>query len=158
MRAASESARTLVAPLARTAAKMWLTKSGFDDMAYLDKSEFQVWFLKAYMALGEDWSVPDDISNFIWAWNGSFYDMSSVDILPLAEWAQLEKTTHWYTGVGWILWEASEVDSALEMLEKAIELVSLLCMAPFEALPSIHITTVLPESSNLRTLQVPSKA
>ena len=48
---ASESAQDLLKPLAMTAAKMWLTKSGYDSDAYHDKSELQVWFLKGYLAL-----------------------------------------------------------------------------------------------------------
>jgi hypothetical protein len=124
MTAASESAQDLLKPLATTAAKMWLTKSGYDSDAYRDKSEFQVWFLKGYLALCTDGKLPDNLINFVWARDGNFYGMTGEEIESMAEWAGLEKTTHWYTGVGWILYELGETDRALELLAKAIELVS----------------------------------
>ena len=118
--------RSLLQPLAKTAATLWLTKSGYDDRAYTDKSEFQVWFLKGYLALDVDGKVPDYLRNLTWAtWSKNvFYKLTSQELEAMAEWAELEKTTHWFTGVGWILWELEETDRALELLTKAISLVS----------------------------------
>ena len=122
MKAASTSARVLLEPLAKTAAKIWLTKSGYDDLAYLDKSGFQIWFLKMYMTLDVDGHVSDELANFVWSRNG--FSINGQEVEPLAEWAGLERTTHWYSGVGWTLYESGEVDRALTLLAKAIEMVS----------------------------------
>jgi hypothetical protein len=125
MKEASGSVPKLLEPLALTAAKMWLIKRSYQDDAYLDKSEFQVWFIKGYRGLDEKGHISEELSNWISARDLGFWDFSAAEIEDLAEWAGLEKTTHWYTGVGWIAWEASELQRAGELLEKAIEMVSL---------------------------------
>ncbi|KAI9713573.1 MAG: hypothetical protein M1820_000955 [Bogoriella megaspora] len=119
---ASTSFIAMLKPLAMTAAKIWLTKKGYDDDAYTDKSEFLVWFLKGYRSLSDTGEMPEPLANFNYSRDLSFYDFSAAEIEDLAEWAGLEKTTHWYTGVGWILYEACETDRALEILGKAIEM------------------------------------
>lgn len=48
---AIKSARNLFQPLMAACAKTWLTKEGWDDPAYLDKSEREVWFMYAYHTL-----------------------------------------------------------------------------------------------------------
>lgn len=123
MRDVSASVSKLLEPLAMTAAKIWLTKKGWGDAAYLDKSEFQVWFLKGYRSLDEQGNISEQLSNWIWARDSQFGSISADEIEDLAEWAQLPKTTHWYTGLGWILWEASETARAQNVLAQAIELV-----------------------------------
>ncbi|KAK2603101.1 hypothetical protein N8I77_009583 [Diaporthe amygdali] len=122
MRDVSASKSKLLEPLAMTAAKIWLTKKGWGDAAYLDKSEFQVWFLKGYRSLDEQDNISEQLSNWIWARDSQFGSISADEIEGLAEWAQLPKTTHWYTGLGWILWEASETARAQNVLAQAIEL------------------------------------
>lgn len=124
MRDVSVSVPKLLEPLAAIAAKIWLTKKGWGDEGYFDKSEFQVWFLKGYRSLDEQGHISEDLSNWIWSRDGHFRSMSADDIEDLAEWAQLHKTTHWYTGLGWILWEGNKVERAQYVLGQAIELVS----------------------------------
>jgi hypothetical protein len=123
---AAKSVPKLLEPLARTAAKMWLTKKNYKDIEYLHKSEFQVWFLKGYRTLSDRGHIAEDLANWIPARDLNFFSMTASEIEELAEWADLEKTTHWYTGVGWILYEAGSKYSARaqEMLTKAIEMVS----------------------------------
>lgn len=48
---AISSARELFRTMALSCAKKWLMKSGWDDDAYLDKSEMEVWILCAYDSL-----------------------------------------------------------------------------------------------------------
>lgn len=48
---AMSSARELFRPMALSCVTTWLIKSGWDDEAYLDKSELEVWILYAYDAL-----------------------------------------------------------------------------------------------------------
>ncbi|KAI0424360.1 hypothetical protein F5Y09DRAFT_324588 [Xylaria sp. FL1042] len=124
MTAAASSVPKLLEPLAMTAAKMWLTKRSYKDAAYLDKSEFQVWFLKGYRALDERGHIPDKLVNWIYARDLDFSSLQAAEIEDLAEWADLEKTTHWYTGVGWILYELPSTNSARaqELLAKAIDM------------------------------------
>ncbi|KAJ3559868.1 hypothetical protein NPX13_g9478 [Xylaria arbuscula] len=121
---ASSSVPKLLEPLAMTAAKIWLTKESYKDVAYLDKSEFQVWFLKGYRALDERGHLPNDLSHWLYARDADFSKLSAREVEDLAEWANLEKTTHWYTGVGWILFELDSENSARaqEILTKAIEM------------------------------------
>ena len=45
------SARSLFQPLIAACARTWLTKSGWDDVAYLDKSEGEVWIMYAFSTL-----------------------------------------------------------------------------------------------------------
>lgn len=45
------SARALFQPLNVACARKWLTKTGWDDPGYLDKSELQVWIMYAYSKL-----------------------------------------------------------------------------------------------------------
>lgn len=123
MRDASVSVPELLKPLAMMAGKLWLTKEGWGDEAYFDKSEFQVWFLKGYRSMDEHGKISEDLSNWIWARDGDFASMSADEIEDLAEWTQLPKTTHWYTGLGWILCEANEAERAQHVLGQAIELV-----------------------------------
>lgn len=123
MRDASASVPELLRPLAVTAAKIWLTKKGWGDTAYLDKSEFQVWFLKGYKSMDEQGNLSENLSNWICARDVHFRSITADEIEDLANWTQLPKTTHWYTGLGWILWEASHVSRAQHFLSQAIELV-----------------------------------
>ncbi|KAJ8130790.1 hypothetical protein O1611_g2838 [Lasiodiplodia mahajangana] len=124
MAKAASSVPQLLEPLAMTAAKIWLTKKSYRDIAYLDKSEFQVWFLQGYRALDERGYIAENLANWIYARDLSFWRMQAAEIEDLAEWANLEKTTHWYTGVGWIVHEASRTSSARaqELLAKAIDM------------------------------------
>lgn len=46
-----DSARALFQPLVTASARTWLTKTGWDDYAYLDKSEREVWILYAFSTL-----------------------------------------------------------------------------------------------------------
>ena len=46
-----QSARVLFEPMASVCKLIWLTKKGWDDEAYLDKSEREVWILYAYHSL-----------------------------------------------------------------------------------------------------------
>lgn len=123
MRTASASVPELLRPLAVTAAKIWLVKKGWGDAAYLDKSEFQVWFLKGYRCMDERGNLSENLSNWISARDGDVRSISADEIEDLANWAQLPKTSHWYTGLGWILWEASYTDRAQHVLGQAIEMV-----------------------------------
>lgn len=123
MRDASVSVPKLLRPLAVVAGKLWLTKTGYGDDAYLDKSEFQVWFLKGYRSLDEQGNISEELSNWIWARDGHFRSMSADEIEDLATWTELPKTTHWYTGLGWILWEGNHEERARYVLNQAIELV-----------------------------------
>lgn len=123
MRDASVSVPVLLKPLAMVAGKLWLTKKGWGDEAYFDKSQFQVWFLKGYRSLDEHGKISDDLSNWICARDCDFASMSADEIEDLAGWTQLPKTTHWYTGLGWILYEADEAERAQHVLGQAIELV-----------------------------------
>jgi hypothetical protein len=54
IREAGSSAKTFLNPLARVSANFWLIKTGPDDFAYLNKSEFKVWILHAYFAMVSD--------------------------------------------------------------------------------------------------------
>ena len=124
---ASESVVELLKPLAMTAARNWLTKKSYEDpayAAYYDKSVFQVWFLKGYRALDDAGNISEDLANFNESRDLNLSKMTAGEIEDLAEWACLEETTHWYTGVGWILYEAGKFERALEVLGKAVELVS----------------------------------
>ncbi|POS70166.1 hypothetical protein DHEL01_v211436 [Diaporthe helianthi] len=112
MRDASDSRLELLRPLAVTAAKLWLTKKGWGDIAYLDKSEFQVWFLKGYRSMDEQENLPEELSNWAWGREDGFALMSADEIEDLAGWAQLPKTAHWYTGLGWTLSQASQAEPA----------------------------------------------
>lgn len=125
---AASSVPKLLEPLAVTAAKMWLTKKSYKDVAYLDKCPFQVWFLKGYRALDERGHIAENLANWIASRDLNFDRIQPSEIEELAEWANLEKTTHWYTGVGWILHEGPCTHSARaqEMLAKAIEMVRLI--------------------------------
>ncbi|KAI0100201.1 hypothetical protein GGR51DRAFT_551683 [Nemania sp. FL0031] len=124
MAKAASSVPQLLEPLAMAAAKIWLTKKSYKDLAYLDKSEFQVWFLKGYRALDERGHIAENLANWIHARDLTFWRMQADEIEDLAEWANLEKTTHWYTGVGWIIHEGPRTCSARaqELLAKAIDL------------------------------------
>ncbi|KAI0879066.1 hypothetical protein GGS24DRAFT_486796 [Hypoxylon argillaceum] len=121
---AASSVPKLLEPLAVTAAKMWLTKKSYKDVAYLDKCPFQVWFLKGYRALDERGHIAENLANWIASRDLNFDRIQPSEIEELAEWANLEKTTHWYTGGGWILHEGPCTHSARaqEMLAKAIEM------------------------------------
>ncbi|KAH6880828.1 hypothetical protein B0T10DRAFT_565559 [Thelonectria olida] len=99
MQEAARPVKIFLEPVAKSAAKRWLAKTGYNDERYLDKSEFQ-------------------FSNWIFARDGGFYPLSATEIEGLAKWAGPEKTTHWYTGVGWILYEACEYERAVELLSK----------------------------------------
>ena len=120
---ASVSAKALLKPLARVAASMWLTKLDYEDEAYCDKSEFQVLFLKAYLSMEDSGEVSSDIANFVWARDGTMYGLSQDEVEKMAAWADLEKSTHWYTGLGWTLFEATHYDAALAYCQKAIDMV-----------------------------------
>lgn len=123
MHDASVSVPELLKPLAMVAGKLWLAKEGWGDEAYFDKSAFQVWFLKGYRSLDEHGKTSEDLSNWIWARDGHFLSMSADEIEDLAGWTQLPKSTHWYTSLGWILYEANEAERAQHVLGQAIELV-----------------------------------
>lgn len=123
MREASASVPELLKPLAVTAAKLWLTKKDWGGRGYWDKSEFQVWFLKGYMSLNERGNISEKMSSWIWARDSDFDHASADEIEDLAAWARLPQTAHWYTGLGWILFEGPDSARAQYILGQAIELV-----------------------------------
>ena len=58
-----------------------------------------------------------------WAWyKACFWNLEAEEIKRLADWAQLEHTTHWHTGLGWILMEGLYYEPAIQNFEKALNL------------------------------------
>ena len=122
---ASISLPTLLEPLARAAAQRWLKKRSYDDIGYLDRSYFEVWFLKAYTSLTLYGEVSESCKNFNWMRDAPNIGLQPIELEDLAGWAKLEETTHWHSALGWTLFSAGHDDAALEHCQKAIELVSL---------------------------------
>lgn len=143
---AATSVKKLLEPLATTAAKIWLTKKSYIDDSCLSKSQFHVWFIKGYRALNDQGQMPEELSSWIYSRDGSFENISAAEIEDLAEWAGIQKTTHWYTGVGWILYEGLKSARARELLAKAIEMA---CVYPFP-LPSCKTMRLI----NLHRIQL----
>lgn len=106
-----------------TAAKLWLTEKDYYDDACTYRSEFQVWFLWGYRYLNDIGEISEKFIHYIDG-DFKFRGFTAAAIEDLAERAHLDKTTHWYTGVGWILYRANKTERAIELLEKAIDLVS----------------------------------
>ena len=97
----NDSARNLFRPLVAACAKKWLTKTGWDDEGYLNKSERQVWILYAFSTLGDEGSTvasEESFNVFSGMWN---IPLDSIESIANLE--QLPKTEHWYAGVAWIM-------------------------------------------------------
>ena len=126
MQKASNSIPELLKPLARFVAHMWLVKPGYDTFAWLDKSEYQVWLLKGYLALDDDGHAPERISTFIWQRDGHLSNLTVEELKMIAAWPAFEADSQWYAALGWIIYETEKHDEAINVLSKAIEMVSLL--------------------------------
>lgn len=70
-----------------TCANKWLTKSGWDDVAYLDKGHTELWIMSAYSALHSDGTSnqPEAIRYGFWL------DAPADSIEALAEMVPLKK-------------------------------------------------------------------
>lgn len=120
---ASKSVKDLLHPLALSAAKIWLAKPSYDSEMYYDKSEFQICFLRGYLSMNADGQVSDELKDWNWARDGATIKLPVDEIKRLAEWAHLDKSTHWYASVGWVVWQAGYPKQAEDLLLKAVQLV-----------------------------------
>lgn len=130
MTEASLSVQKLLQPLAMTAAKLWLTKTGYDDVAYLDvpgsDAMFQVWFLKGYLALDDTGRLEPSLRSWKEAEDMNSFNFSAQEVEHLAAWANIDRDTHWYTCVGWTVLHCGKYGRAIELLQHAIDLVGAL--------------------------------
>ncbi|PNS20560.1 hypothetical protein CAC42_6010 [Sphaceloma murrayae] len=77
----------------------WLTKTGWDDRKYLSKGESFVAFLVLWGHLEEwDGEKVRQYSRYT-----SISEFTTDEILTAANTYKIERTAHWYVGVGWML-------------------------------------------------------
>ncbi|KAL9093549.1 MAG: hypothetical protein Q9165_003944 [Trypethelium subeluteriae] len=118
-----DSARALFRPLIAACARIWLTKTGWDDSAYLDKSQLEVWIMYAFSTLDDNGNNVASVDSFNVHWG-----MWNIPLQTVEEIANLEaipKTEHWYAGVAWILMEADEppyTEKSIEYFKTALEI------------------------------------
>ncbi|KAL6716248.1 hypothetical protein ACLMJK_005814 [Lecanora helva] len=120
---AAKSARTLFQPLRAACARTWLTKTGWDDPAYLDKSEKEVWIMFAFSTLTDDGDNEGSVD--IFNVDNGFWNIALDTLEKLANSEPVPKSAHFYAGVAWILMEAMEDDytyRAIEYFKKALDL------------------------------------
>lgn len=118
----AKSPRGLFQPLISACARKWLTKNGWDDIAYLKKSEPEVCIMYAFSLLTDEGIKNDSesMSNiFDGMWNIPLDAIESIASVEL-----LQRTEHYYAGIAWIMMEAGDPDyteQAVEYTERAIE-------------------------------------
>ncbi|KFY87384.1 hypothetical protein V500_07000 [Pseudogymnoascus sp. VKM F-4518 (FW-2643)] len=121
MRLSVSSAKEFYRPLMMVASNIWLTKTGFDDEGYLDKSQLYVWVLHGYFMLHDDGSRDDDVEDFV-IYNTSLSEIPLESMRTYAEWAGLKKTAHWHAGLAWIMMDGDYFDAAIAEFKKALEM------------------------------------
>ncbi|KAL9046447.1 MAG: hypothetical protein Q9214_000714 [Letrouitia sp. 1 TL-2023] len=120
---AAKSTRTLFQPLMATCASTWLSKEGWDDPAYLDKSEREVWIMYACSTLTDDGKNEGSVD--IFNVDNGFWNIALDTLEFLANIEPVPKSAHFYAGLAWIMMEAEEAtytDRAIEYFKKALEL------------------------------------
>ena len=72
------------------------------------------------MAQDDEGALSDELRS--WAWDKcTFEDIPLEQLQRLAEWAQLEKTTHWHTGLAWIMMEGYYYEQAIFHFKEALK-------------------------------------
>ncbi|KAK3311713.1 uncharacterized protein B0T15DRAFT_83503 [Chaetomium strumarium] len=112
-------------PLARQAARMWLTRTGHDDVAYLwaeRRQLFHVWivhcFLHGERSPEDCWHSDIDIGRLVALKPPDTDTITAfLDFHP-----SIEKTCHWHTAIGWLLYQLSQADAAVEHFTEAVRL------------------------------------
>ncbi|KAH0566498.1 hypothetical protein GP486_000116 [Trichoglossum hirsutum] len=119
---AANSVKEFFRPLAMTAARMWLTKSGQDDQSYRWDQVFQVWILHCYLNMDEN--GEDKLKGLnLGTLNERRPPLSSPSQLQaLADFAGIEKTQHWHTCFAWTLLRAGIIGEAVIHFNKALEI------------------------------------
>ncbi|KAI4250306.1 MAG: hypothetical protein L6R42_008766, partial [Xanthoria sp. 1 TBL-2021] len=112
MAAASRDTRELVRPWVQTLARVWLTKSGFDDDAYMDKSERLVWLMHGLTSLDENGNIASILQDFAF-YQLDFTKVSAARLRELADYAYDNGSPHWHTGLAWIYMEAFYFEEAI---------------------------------------------
>ncbi|KAL8951462.1 MAG: hypothetical protein Q9222_002563 [Ikaeria aurantiellina] len=119
MVAASKSAKVLIEPWVQTLAKVWLTKTGFDNEAYMDKSERIVWMMHGLTSLDEDGNIETPLQDFAF-YQLDFSVLSAARLRELANFGLDETSPHWHTGLAWIHMEAGHNDDAIHHFQEAL--------------------------------------
>ncbi|KAL8996738.1 MAG: hypothetical protein Q9169_003808 [Polycauliona sp. 2 TL-2023] len=119
MAAASKDTRELVRPWVQVLAQIWLTKSGFDDEAYRDKSERLVRLMHGLTSLDENGIIAPSLQDFAF-YQLDFTKIPAVRLRELANHAQDDSSLHWYTGLAWIYMEGFHYEEATLHFEAAL--------------------------------------
>ncbi|KAL9614237.1 MAG: hypothetical protein Q9167_001258 [Letrouitia subvulpina] len=122
---AAKSTRTLFQPLMAACARTWLTKEGWDDPAYLDKSERVVWIMYACNTSTNDGNNEGSVDIDIFDVNNGFDNIPLDTLESLANVEPVPKSAHFYAGLAWIMMEAEEAeytDRAIKYFKKALDL------------------------------------
>ncbi|KAL8911344.1 MAG: hypothetical protein Q9171_003471 [Xanthocarpia ochracea] len=105
---AVESARKLFQPLMAACVRRWLTKKGWDDPDYLDKSERVVWIIYACITMRDDGNNEGSVEIFN---SDNVLRHIALDTLEsLANIEPVPKSAHFYAGLAWIMMQAKEND------------------------------------------------
>ncbi|OBT61186.1 hypothetical protein VE03_09431 [Pseudogymnoascus sp. 23342-1-I1] len=129
MKLSVSSVKEFYKPLMIALSKMWLSKSGFDDIGYLDKSQLHVLVLHGYFIMHDDGSRGDDNVEDLEDYSTRLRNIPLEDIRTYAEWAGLEKTAHWHVGLARTMMGWGYSDAAIEEFKKALEVDSVAWVA-----------------------------
>ncbi|KAL8647887.1 MAG: hypothetical protein Q9226_006245, partial [Calogaya cf. arnoldii] len=119
MAAASRDTREFVLPWVQTLARVWLTKSGFDDEAYMDKSERLVWLMHGLTSLDENGNIEPTLRDFAF-YQLDFTKVSAARLRDLADYAHDDRSPHWHTGLAWVYMEAIYYEEATRHFQAAL--------------------------------------
>ncbi|OQN99698.1 hypothetical protein B0A48_14468 [Cryoendolithus antarcticus] len=121
--------------LTKECSRRWLTKTGYEDAAYLSKSQTESWLLYAFNSLGEDGCDEDEPPVFYYGTSIPLADIESAAALHMHV-----KNEHWYTGVAWIMMEANQEEHTRKAIEYFTEATKMSTRAwvAFEGLAICH--------------------
>ncbi|KAL5353031.1 hypothetical protein ACLOAV_001060 [Pseudogymnoascus australis] len=117
------SAKEFYRPLMIVMSKIWLTKTGFDDNEYFDRSQLPVVVLHGYFTTHSDGdgSRGPSVEDFA---NCSIHvrDIPLESMRTYAEWAGIEKTAHWHIGLASTMMDGGYSDAAIAEFLKVPEI------------------------------------
>ncbi|KAJ4301622.1 hypothetical protein N0V90_003715 [Kalmusia sp. IMI 367209] len=119
-----ESNKELFRPLAKTAARLWLERSGPDDLLFESQHSvrFFLWILWAWIGLDDTGSRGVESLNLsrLFSYKDPEFDEAIYE--KLCDSFDFEKTQYWYCAHGWLMYNSDQPTRSAELFIKALEI------------------------------------
>ena len=116
------SSKELFRPLARAAAKLWLTRTGPDDPLFESDICFFLWIVWAWVSLKDSGFSGAKSLNLDPLFSSYYPEFDEEIFQEVVNSFDFEKTQYWYSAQGWLLYNSKQIDRAADLFSKALEI------------------------------------